>query len=785
MKRAKVIITLQVAFLALTIMFSTGIAYNNGYQQQGLAPAPTADTHLKLKLEGVELSNEEAYNNFEGLRGLNDEIQTLGSQISRGQIPDNAVAIPGIQGAYMARFIDPRDNKLMFISLSINELPNTDGWYKRKIKFNEFYAYTPTKETIDRIGKSSSSGEVVKTENTEIRYSKDPDKITSLRALNPNLDRQLKNLAAVSPLEMQDAVSLLVASKADKMPDDSSLIGIIPVQVVVSEGLFIAYANVVDPAGNEQVIAFLINKQGRHRMDIYPIISANVLVGNLSVAILTETSMVDTRWVSVVANNNISDKGSLLAALNNIYKDNIIFQATNPVGDNAFFVYAVGDEDRSSIPTFLIKNRSVYPVAYERTSSAGRLMAVVDTNKNKVYFYAKNMSAVDYSGVGFTQGSAVILDAIKRATELSQMGVQDFGTNFDLLLDKLSEQVGYAVKKLPDVYGLKAFTVVLDKEDGSKIIAIAVDTNSGIDFGVIDAIKYNGDRTNLGEDIENIASLANITLQPHMPSAATNVRTSSAGLAQEVTDALTQLIANPDMPTLERVEQALQAAYAKYAASPEPGARESVDIALQALKSISIHQRAQESVLAKAQDVSARSASQTQPVLTVYHDIGSMPSTLKADAIRSLGTQHFRVETLDVNTIPNDLKPENSIIITANLEVMQAALERAGKEKTKILPISQLDNDQFVPFVQLTQQAKDILLLSISGLVSDNILPTIRTRIGNTYTALTGGRFVDIDAYISNPAAYIINLAPAVAPFYEPGQLETLYNMIIQAAQAA
>ena len=99
MKMAKVIIYLQVLFLAVTIIFSTGIAYNSAQQD---APLAIVATNLALNLP-YEVADP-ARNQFqEQLRAM-DSMQRALEAVSQGQVPEGATEIAEIPGAFLVPF---------------------------------------------------------------------------------------------------------------------------------------------------------------------------------------------------------------------------------------------------------------------------------------------------------------------------------------------------------------------------------------------------------------------------------------------------------------------------------------------------------------------------------------------------------------------------------------------------------------------------------------------------------------------------------------------------------
>ncbi|TRZ48865.1 MAG: hypothetical protein D4S01_09645, partial [Dehalococcoidia bacterium] len=99
MKMAKVIISLQVVFLAVTIIFSTGIAYNSVQQR---VPLAAAGTNLALKLP-YEVADP-ARNQFQSqLAGMDSVLRAL-EAVSQGQVPEGANEIAEIPGAYLIPF---------------------------------------------------------------------------------------------------------------------------------------------------------------------------------------------------------------------------------------------------------------------------------------------------------------------------------------------------------------------------------------------------------------------------------------------------------------------------------------------------------------------------------------------------------------------------------------------------------------------------------------------------------------------------------------------------------
>ena len=903
MKTAKFIISLQVLFLAATIIFSTGIAYNSA--QQGALPAVTA-TNLALRLP-YEVADP-ARNQFQAQLAAMDSMQRALETVSQGHVPEGATKIAGLQGAFLVPFTvdaqrgapQAKESALVVMSTAAIEGLQLDGALSGLRQGVNVYLPPAgsIQDAINAASKSSSAGSSIRNVPVTGSFSgvyrltghRVQDAVEKLKAGELLIDAKRINipgadrLLLVPVIGQRDGTAFLamsthdqtreIAAAVQKDDDLSRKYGIFigrPLTHVIesilkasSSGLVIpmitpeqASRAIEDARQNLGVIGQGIipgkSSLGTFRFE-FPVFQkrdiaqVNPVTGQperVIIGALTPDGIPlapETPLHLVTAKDSVRQFADLSKVMGNpdaitssAQKDEIAYYMlrglfASPVDMTyAFDEQGMRFDITAMIPAMVdgelvhtsghYHNPLIKPEIYQVVSGTAiyllqqhqmpadweklpkdefkRRLAEAPVVKSVAIVAKPGQPVVIPAGWGHVTVNPSLTEPLIMANWLTHNQESAYGPyetfhgpayritigeNNDIGVmpnDEYVEGIPFMFATPMDVEYLRLVT-------GEPIYDIVKDPSAFqelswfLETGAVSDILGLGELSVIEIGTEKAAELLEVAkVSVDIP------KTSSAGLAKEVEEALTQLAAKPDMNTLENVHRMLQAAYTQYTTSAQPEIRQSVDIALKAIESLSIHQRAQESVLARAQDVSARPASQTQPVLTVYHDIGSMPSTLKADAIRSLGTQHFRVETLDVNTIPNDLKPENSIIITANLEVMQAALEQAGKEKTKILPISQLEHGQFVPFVQLTQQAKDILLLSIPGSVSDNIVPTIKNRIGNTHHLLTGKFIGDIDEYIKNPASYIISILDAVAPVYESGQLEALYNMIIQAAQAA
>ena len=99
MKMAKVIIYLQVLFLAVTIIFSTGIAYNSAQQD---SPIAIVATNLALRLP-YEVADP-ARNQFQAQLAAMDSMQRALEAVSQGHVPEGATEIAGVQGAFLVPF---------------------------------------------------------------------------------------------------------------------------------------------------------------------------------------------------------------------------------------------------------------------------------------------------------------------------------------------------------------------------------------------------------------------------------------------------------------------------------------------------------------------------------------------------------------------------------------------------------------------------------------------------------------------------------------------------------
>jgi|GEM_PF-1756401 len=101
MKKAKVIITLQVLFLAVTIIFSTGIAYNGAGGQD--TPPVDAATNLAIRQQGLEVADP-ARNQFQAQLASMDAMLRALKEVSQGRIPAGAQEMQGIPGAFLVPF---------------------------------------------------------------------------------------------------------------------------------------------------------------------------------------------------------------------------------------------------------------------------------------------------------------------------------------------------------------------------------------------------------------------------------------------------------------------------------------------------------------------------------------------------------------------------------------------------------------------------------------------------------------------------------------------------------
>ena len=115
MKKAKVIITLQVLFLAVTIIFSTGIAYNG--TQQGIQPATDAAINLAIRQRGLEVADP-AHGRFQKQLADTGAILRAWEEIQQGRLPEGAKQIDGTPGAYLVpfQFSDMKEVALVIMS---------------------------------------------------------------------------------------------------------------------------------------------------------------------------------------------------------------------------------------------------------------------------------------------------------------------------------------------------------------------------------------------------------------------------------------------------------------------------------------------------------------------------------------------------------------------------------------------------------------------------------------------------------------------------------------------
>jgi glucose-6-phosphate isomerase, archaeal len=163
MKKAKIIIFLQVAFLVMTIAFSTSIAFNNGPGQGISLSVADKAVNLALRNANLEIADPASGVFQEQLRNAHD-IAGIWQEIKNGNIPDNAKELAGIPGAYLVSFtvkVNGQDQQAMVV-IAQEEIPSLQGQRDSALSFGDINVYIPPASlfTDTDAAKASSAGAV-------------------------------------------------------------------------------------------------------------------------------------------------------------------------------------------------------------------------------------------------------------------------------------------------------------------------------------------------------------------------------------------------------------------------------------------------------------------------------------------------------------------------------------------------------------------------------------------------------------------------------------------------
>jgi len=160
MKKAKVIITLQVLFLAVTIIFSTGIAYNGAGGQD--TPPVGVTPNLAIRQQGLEVADP-AHNQFQAQLASMDSMLRALEEVSQGRVPAGAQEMQDMPGAYLVPFtVDAQQgqgasqaNESALVVMSRNEIQDLPKDSSLSALMQGVNVYLPA------IPKASSAGLVV------------------------------------------------------------------------------------------------------------------------------------------------------------------------------------------------------------------------------------------------------------------------------------------------------------------------------------------------------------------------------------------------------------------------------------------------------------------------------------------------------------------------------------------------------------------------------------------------------------------------------------------------
>jgi hypothetical protein len=197
MKKAKIIISLQVAFLAATIIFSTGIAFNKSAGQGvSLLTADTA-SNLAIRQKGLEVADP-AKNQFQAHLASMDSMLRALKDVSQGRIPSGAEERDQMPGAYIVPFTVPvqsgavQGTEEAIVVISKNEIPGLQIDTTLSGIEPGVNVYLPA------IARTSSAGQV-KINDLIVTYG-NAAQAQEMLALNPKFRHLLESLGVASRL---------------------------------------------------------------------------------------------------------------------------------------------------------------------------------------------------------------------------------------------------------------------------------------------------------------------------------------------------------------------------------------------------------------------------------------------------------------------------------------------------------------------------------------------------------------------------------------------------------
>jgi hypothetical protein len=129
MKRAKIIISLQILFITIAIIFSAGITYNN-YSNACMGTMPSAPApvvNLAIRQKGYELvASADRYDAYQGELATMHAMINAAAALIQGKVPDDAerIAIEGAEELYLVPIITDQETKeTVLVAMSVRQQP--------------------------------------------------------------------------------------------------------------------------------------------------------------------------------------------------------------------------------------------------------------------------------------------------------------------------------------------------------------------------------------------------------------------------------------------------------------------------------------------------------------------------------------------------------------------------------------------------------------------------------------------------------------------------------------
>jgi hypothetical protein len=283
MRKAKIIISLQVLFLTGILVFSAGIDYNNA--QHSLLPS--AVSHLAIRQDGYELANPESYASLQSKLAVKSAIRDAARSLQQDPVPAvagaQALEMPGAKQLYLVPIaLDDQKKETILIAMSRYDQPAevTAVIEKNDTLSREmgvFVGLPPAKsiESAIAASKTSSAGVDIALGSLTVKYLYDKEVMDSILALNANLARQIGSLqSAFTIRELRDTIGMFQTTALKGTGTDSYIMGVLD---ATDNGYVLAFARILDEAGRPRALSnsmLLIHlEKDFGPVEVYPVVS--------------------------------------------------------------------------------------------------------------------------------------------------------------------------------------------------------------------------------------------------------------------------------------------------------------------------------------------------------------------------------------------------------------------------------------------------------------------------------------------------------------------------------